>query len=81
MKRIILPSCFLLVVNLFSVIGSVNAQSALYPNEFQLTDVTLLDGPFKKAMDLNIKTLLAYDMPRLLQPYYKQSEACKAVVQ
>ena len=34
------------------------AQDKLYQDEFPLGDVTLLDGPLKKARDLNIKTLL-----------------------
>jgi DUF1680 family protein len=49
----------------------VNAQEKLYPNTFPLEQVTLMDGPFSKARDLNIKTLLAYDVNRLLAPYLK----------
>ena len=39
-----------------------------YGNTFHLSDVTLLDGPFKHALDLNIEHLLQYDMDRLLAP-------------
>jgi len=53
--------------------GSCFAQSALYPNEFELGDVTLLDGPFRHAMVLNDSVLLAYDVNRLLQPFQKQA--------
>jgi uncharacterized protein len=53
--------------------GSCFAQSALYTNEFELGDVTLLDGPFRHAMVLNDSVLLAYDVNRLLQPYQKQA--------
>jgi DUF1680 family protein len=49
------------------------AQTALYPNEFELGDVTLLDGPFRHAMVLNDSVLLAYDVDRLLQPFQKQA--------
>src|SRR5574344_1417230 len=49
------------------------AQSRLYSHEFDLNAVTLLDGPFKKAMLLNDSVLLAYDVARLLQPYQKQA--------
>jgi len=49
----------------------IHAQDKLYANEFPLRDVTLLDGPFKHARDLNIKTLLKYDVDRLLAPYRK----------
>ncbi|MBP1614411.1 MAG: hypothetical protein H6Q13_1859 [Bacteroidetes bacterium] len=52
---------------------SLNAQDKLYPNEFPLKDVTLLDGPFKHARDLNIETLLKYDVNRLLAPYLKEA--------
>lgn len=51
--------------------SSIRAQSSLYPNTFNLGDVRLLDGPFKKALDLNIKTLLKYDINRFLAPYLK----------
>ena len=54
MKRIRL---YLFGVMLLSV-GSIQAQDRLYADEFSLGDVTLLDGPLKKARDLNIRTLL-----------------------
>ena len=50
-----------------------NAQDKLYSDEFPLGDVTLLDGPLKKARDLNIRTLLQYDCDRLLAPYRKEA--------
>ena len=50
-----------------------HAQDKLYADEFPLGDVTLLDGPLKKARDLNIKTLLQYDCDRLLAPYRKEA--------
>ena len=53
--------------------GTILAQERLYPQEFPLGKVKLLDGPFKKAMDLNVKVLLEYDVDRLLQPYQKQA--------
>ncbi len=49
------------------------AQNKLYPNEFPLSDVTLLDGMFKHARDLNIEVLLKYDADRLLAPYRKEA--------
>jgi DUF1680 family protein len=49
------------------------AQDRLYNNEFPLGDVTLLDGPLKKARDLNVRTLLQYDCDRLLAPYRKEA--------
>lgn len=52
---------------------AVHAQEKLYPNEFDLSDVKLLDGPFKQARDLNIETLLKYNVDRLLAPYRKEA--------
>ena len=54
-------------------VGSIQAQDRLYADEFPLGDVTLLDGPLKKARDLNIKVLLQYDCDRLLAPYLKEA--------
>jgi DUF1680 family protein len=51
----------------------LNAQDKLYPNEFPLADVILLDGQFKHARDLNIQTLLEYNVDRLLAPYRKEA--------
>jgi DUF1680 family protein len=53
--------------------NELTAQDKLYPNEFPLSDVTLLDGPFKHARDLNIQVLLKYDVDRLLAPYRKEA--------
>ena len=53
--------------------GSINAQDRLYADEFPLGDVTLLDGPLKKARDLNVKVLLQYDNDRLLAPFLKEA--------
>ena len=52
---------------------AADAQDKLYADEFPLGDVTLLDGPLKKARDLNIQTLLKYDSDRLLAPYLKEA--------
>ena len=50
-----------------------HAQSKLYPNHFDLSEVTLLDGPMKNAMELNFKTLMQYDVDRLLTPFIRQA--------
>lgn len=50
-----------------------SAQTTLYPNEFPLQDVKLLESPFKHAMYLNTRTLLEYDVDRLLAPYRKEA--------
>lgn len=59
--------CFILFSN------HLIAQNKLYPNEFPLKDVVLLEGPFKHARDLNIQTLLKYDVDRLLAGYRKEA--------
>jgi uncharacterized protein len=51
----------------------VQAQDKLYPNTFALSDVKLLNGPFKHARDLNIQTLVKYNVDRLLAPYLKEA--------
>ncbi len=61
-----------LLLSLF-ITNNANAQDKLYPNEFPLSDVTLLDGPFKHARDLNLQVLLKYDVDRLLAPYRKEA--------
>lgn len=55
------------------MVGLTRAQDRLYPSMFPLGDVTLLDGPFKQRIDVNTRTLLAYDADRLLQPYLKEA--------
>ncbi|MBO7267995.1 MAG: glycoside hydrolase family 127 protein [Bacteroidaceae bacterium] len=49
------------------------AQSKLYPHLFDLKEVTLSEGMFKTALDLNNATLLEYDVDRLLTPYFRQA--------
>jgi len=66
----------ILIITLTVIISYTNgvmAQNKLYPNEFPLSDVKLLDGPFKHARDLNIEVLLKYDVDRLLAPYRKEA--------
>ncbi|MEO2071181.1 MAG: glycoside hydrolase family 127 protein [Zunongwangia sp.] len=51
----------------------VSAQEKLYTNEFPVENVSLLDGKFKNARDLNMSVLLEYDVDRLLAPYRKEA--------
>jgi len=66
MSKRILP--FLLLAAL-----ATHAQTQLYPSMFPLGDVKLLDGPFKDREVLNSKTLLSYDVDRLMQPFLKEA--------
>ena len=63
----------ILLTLLAMTVTVAHAQDKLYANEFPLGDVTLLDGPLKRARDLNITTLLKYDTDRLLAPYLKEA--------
>ncbi|MBN2805880.1 MAG: glycoside hydrolase family 127 protein, partial [Prolixibacteraceae bacterium] len=69
MKRITIG----LIVCFLFFYSSIQAQEKLYKNEFPISDVTLLDGPFKHARNLNIEVLLKYDVDRLLAPYRKEA--------
>jgi len=71
MKHYLIVFCTLICLMMGH--SRLNAQAKLYPNEFPLSDVTLLDGPFKHARDLNIQVLLKYDVDRLLAPYRKEA--------
>lgn len=71
MKRFILPLTLSLALLLTG--NASDAQDRLYDNTFSLSDVELLDGPFKHACDLNVQVLLEYDMDRLLAPFLKEA--------
>ncbi len=64
---------FLSIIALASCSLCAHAQSEIYPSHFDINEVTLLDSPFKTAMDTNNRLLLQYDVDRLLTPYVRQS--------
>src|SRR6187431_193726 len=68
-NRLVMYMIILIVLSNFSLFG----QDKLYRNEFPLSDVQLLEGPFKHARDLNIETLLKYKVDRLLAGYRKEA--------
>ncbi len=72
MKGIKKYSVLLVLFGLLSM-EKIQAQHVLYPSHFDLQEVTLLDGPFKRAQDLNYKSLLEYNVDRLLTPYVRQA--------
>ncbi len=53
--------------------ATTRAQHEIYPQHFDLQQVTLLAGPLKTAMDTNTALLLKYDADRLLTPFIRQS--------
>ncbi len=40
---------------------------------FPLDEIEITGGPFRKAQDLNLQTILKYDVDRLLAPYLKEA--------
>ncbi|MBN2172858.1 MAG: glycoside hydrolase family 127 protein [Bacteroidales bacterium] len=71
MKKLIVS--FLITTCFLGCTFKTKAQDKLYPNEFPLQDVRLLDGPFSHARDLNIEVLLKYNVDKLLAPYSKEA--------
>lgn len=61
----------LAVLGLFA--GFSFSQDVLYPDMFSLSDVQLLGGVLKDRQDLNVETLLSYDVDRLLAPFYEEA--------
>ncbi len=57
----------------FTLTGVVHSQDKFYKKTFSLSDVKLLDGPFKHAMDVNIEVLLQYETDRFIAPFRKVS--------
>ena len=55
----------------------VKAQSVLYPQHFDLTSITLLDGPMKTATLKNAELLLQYDADRLMCPFVREAGLSK----
>lgn len=64
----------LVVVSLsYIAVVTAKAQSKLHPQLFDLSDVAITEGAFLHAQNLNYRTLLQYDINRLMQPYEKQA--------
>lgn len=70
---IIMKKNYLMTTAALLMAAGATAQSKLYPQLFDLDEVTIDSGPFLHAMKLNNKVLLEYDADRLLQPYEKQA--------
>lgn len=69
----------ILTITLASAVISLpaSAQSELYPQHFDLEEVTLLPGPMKTMMETNDRLLLDYDADRLMTPFIRQSGLTK----
>ena len=57
--------------------NNANGQSEIYPQHFDLNEVTLLDGPMKTMMETNDELLLKYDADRLMTPFIRQAGLSK----
>jgi uncharacterized protein len=64
---------FIITVSCYCFCCDVRSQEKLYSNEFSLSEVTLLESPFKHARGLNIQALLKYNVDLLLAPYRKEA--------
>lgn len=67
-RHLLLTGCIALTTATAS-----HAQSKLYPHLFDLQEVTITDGMFKTALDINNNLLLQYNVDRLLTPYFRQA--------
>lgn len=68
-----IPVIVITILVFISLTYRLVAQDKLYPNEFPLGDVKLLESPFKHAQDLNIHVLMEYDIDRLIAPFRKEA--------
>lgn len=58
-------------------VNTTFGQHALDETRFDLQDVTLLEGRFREAQERNFKSLLDFDVKRILTPYIRQSGLSK----
>src|SRR5574344_1146868 len=66
--------CLFLFTLLTSAMASSQMQKSTYRIQpFPLSDVRLLDSPFRHAEDLDIQYLLELNADRLLAPYRKEA--------
>ncbi len=72
-KTIYRVSLFIFILLLTMPVSKLLAQDKLYSNSFSLSQVKLLDGPFKHACDLNVHVLLEYDADRFLSPFLREA--------
>ncbi len=54
-------------------VGTTHAQSILYPQHFDLEEVTVTDGPMRRAMKTNAELLLKYDADRIMAPFVREA--------
>lgn len=69
MNKTVISACLVFAASALPAM----AQSEIYPRHFDLDEVELLDGMFKRALDTNVDVLLSYDTDRLLTPFVRQA--------
>lgn len=67
--KTIFAACLLTIVSA----NDASAQSQLYPQHFDLSEIQLLDCPQRDMMILNAELLLKYDADRLMTPFVRQA--------
>lgn len=67
---------FWIFLLIFSLVSSISAQNRILPKvyPFKLSEVQLLDSPFKHAMELDAEVLLKISPDRLLHNFRKNAE-------
>lgn len=72
MKHVTIGLCGMLAALLLPG-GAANAAEAGKMQLFSLSDVRLLDGPFKSAQQVDLDYILAHDPDRLLAPFRREA--------
>lgn len=54
--------------------NTVKAQSILYPQHFDLSEVRITAGPLRDAMVTNARMLLDYDVDRIMAPFIREAK-------
>lgn len=67
LKTILVAGCLAGYANV------ADAQSILYPQHFDLEEVTITSGPMRNAMKTNAELLLRYDADRLMAPFVREA--------
>lgn len=72
-KKKLLPVLFGTALALLSP-TEAQAQSLLYPEHFDMSEVILTGGPMREAMVTNARMLLDYDVDRLMTPFVREAK-------
>lgn len=69
--------CATAMLSLSANNSDLNAQSKLYPQHFDLSEVRITSGPLRDAMILNARMLLDYDVDRIMTPFIREAQLDK----